>query len=89
MSPKPKRRRTTGAIRVFIELRDANYPDSAYNLTYAPPTEQIQGVYFQAALQQQFEVSFVRVKGRCHQSDEQVAMACAPVDDAVEEQLRD
>ena len=51
-----------GAIKVFIELRDANYPGSTYNLTYDPGTDQLQGIYFQAALQQQFEVFFVRVK---------------------------
>jgi hypothetical protein len=50
------------AIKVFIELRDANYPGSTYNLTYYPQSDQLQGVYYQAALQQQFEVFFVRMK---------------------------
>jgi len=50
------------AIKVFIELRDANYPGSTYNLTYDPQSDQLQGTYYQAALQQQFEVFFVRMK---------------------------
>jgi len=49
------------AIKVFIELRDANYPGSTYNLTYDPQRDQLQGIYYQAALQQQFEVVFVRM----------------------------
>ena len=50
------------AIKVFIELRDANYPGSTYNLTYDPQSDQLQGIYYQAALQQQFEVVFVRME---------------------------
>jgi hypothetical protein len=48
--------------KVFIELRDANYPGCTYALTYNPTTDQLAGVYFQAALQQQFEVIFERVR---------------------------
>jgi type IV secretory pathway VirB10-like protein len=50
------------AIKVFIELRDVNYPGSTYNLTYDPQSDQLKGIYYQAALQQQFEVFFVRMK---------------------------
>ncbi len=50
------------AIKVFIELRDVNYPGSTYNLTYDPQGDQLKGIYYQAALQQQFEVFFVRMK---------------------------
>jgi hypothetical protein len=49
-------------IKVFIELRDTNYPGSTYNLTYDSENDELKGVYFQAALQQSFEVSFNRLK---------------------------
>jgi len=49
-------------IKVFIELRDKNYPGSTYTLTYDPGSDQLRGVYFQAALQQSFDVFFVRMK---------------------------
>ena len=48
--------------KVFIELRDTNYPGSTYTLTYDPRSDQLKGVYFQAALQQSFDVVFVRLK---------------------------
>jgi hypothetical protein len=48
--------------KVFIELRDTNYPGSTYTLTYDPQTDQLKGVYFQAALKQSFDVVFVRMK---------------------------
>jgi hypothetical protein len=47
---------------IFIELRDTNYPGSTYTLTYDPQSDQLKGVYFQAALQQSFDVVFVRMK---------------------------
>jgi hypothetical protein len=50
------------AIKVFIELRDVNYPGSTYTLTYDPQSDQLHGIYYQAAFQQRFEVSFVRMK---------------------------
>lgn len=49
------------AIKVFIELRDVNYPGSTYNLTYVPDSDQLHGIYCQAALRQRFEVFFVRI----------------------------
>jgi hypothetical protein len=52
-----------GAVtKVSIELRDVNYPGSTYVLTYDAATDQLAGVYYQAALQQRFEVVFVRTK---------------------------
>ena len=48
------------AVKVFIELRDVNYPGSTYDLTYDPQSDSLQGIYYQAALQQRFEVVFVR-----------------------------
>jgi hypothetical protein len=52
-----------GAVtKVFIELRDVNYPGSTYTLVYDPAADQLKGIYYQAALQQQFEVFFERLK---------------------------
>lgn len=47
-------------IKVFMELRDVNYPGATYNLTYEPGEDQLRGVYYQPALQQSFEIFFVR-----------------------------
>jgi len=51
----------TGTVtKVFVELRDVNYPGCTYDLTYEAQSDQLTGIYYQAALQQQFEVIFVR-----------------------------
>ena len=47
---------------VFIELRDTNYPGATYTLAYDPQSDQLKGIYFQPALQQSFDVVFVRMK---------------------------
>ncbi|MEJ2670945.1 MAG: hypothetical protein P8168_01850 [Deltaproteobacteria bacterium] len=49
-------------IKVFIELRDINYPGATYNLTYDPRSDQLRGIYFQPAINQSFYVVFVRMK---------------------------
>lgn len=49
-------------LRVFVELRDVNYPGCTYKLTYHPDKDQLTGVYFQAALNESFEVAFTRMK---------------------------
>ncbi len=48
------------ATKVFIELRDVNYPGSTYELTYDQRSDQLTGTYFQAVQQQRFEVTFER-----------------------------
>ena len=48
--------------KVFLELRDVNYRGSTYTLRYDPASDQLKGVYDQAALQQRFAVVFVRMK---------------------------
>ena len=48
--------------KVFIELRDVNYPGSTYTLAYDAASDQLAGIYYQAALQQQFDVFFERLK---------------------------
>ena len=59
---KAQAARNGGATRVFVELRDANYPGSTYTLVYSPQTDRLQGVYYQAVQGQSFEVFFVRMK---------------------------
>jgi hypothetical protein len=48
--------------RLFIELRDEGYPGSTYTLKYDSTNDALAGVYFQAVLQQSFNVIFVRLK---------------------------
>lgn len=50
-----------GQLTLFIELRAPNYPGSTYTLTYVPDTDQLAGIYYQAAQQQQYEVIFDRL----------------------------
>jgi hypothetical protein len=49
-------------LNVFVELRAPNYPRSRYTLTYDLQQDQLQGVYFQAVEQHNFNVYFVRMK---------------------------
>ena len=49
-------------LNVFIELRDTGYPGSTYTLSYDPKNDQLGGLYYQAAIQQRFNVIFVRSK---------------------------
>jgi hypothetical protein len=49
-----------GKQEVFIELQDAGYPGSTYTLNYNPVQDLFTGIYFQAAMNQLFEVVFVR-----------------------------
>jgi hypothetical protein len=51
-----------GAVSVFIELRDVNYPGSTYSLTYDPANDSLKGIYFQAAIKQTFDVYFIRLQ---------------------------
>jgi hypothetical protein len=53
-----------GDLKLFIELRDVGYPGSTYNLVYNEQKEILVGVYFQAAMQQKFQVLFVRTPPR-------------------------
>lgn len=46
--------------KMHIVLSGTNYLGSTYDLTYDPEGDQLTGVYFQAKLQQRFEVTFVR-----------------------------
>jgi hypothetical protein len=50
-----------GPLKVFIELRDVNYPGSTYQLTYDPSGDRLLGTYFQATLRETYEVEFGRI----------------------------
>ncbi len=50
------------AVTVFIELRAPGYPGSTYRLIHDPKSDTLQGIYYQAAIQQSFQVVFVRAK---------------------------
>ncbi len=54
--------RESGTTKVFVELKDANYPGCTYSLTYDPQSDQLFGQYFQASMQQTFDVVFARLK---------------------------
>jgi hypothetical protein len=54
--------RAGGATKLFVELRDVNYPGSTYTLVYLPDRELLAGEYFQALQQQTYEVYFERMK---------------------------
>jgi len=47
---------------VFIELQDKGYPGSTYTLTFDPIKNTLTGYYYQATMQQEFDVQFVRLQ---------------------------
>ena len=49
-------------VKVFIELRDVNYPGSTYSLTYDPAGDRLSGTYFQAIERVTYDVYFTRLK---------------------------
>lgn len=49
-------------VKVFIELRDVNYPGSTYTLAYDRENDILKGIYFQALERQEFEVYFQRIR---------------------------
>jgi uncharacterized protein (DUF2147 family) len=57
-----KASREGDTTKVFIELRDVNYPGATYNLTYDSEKDQLRGVYYQPAVGQSFDVFFIRMK---------------------------
>jgi hypothetical protein len=54
--------RDKGTTKVVIELRDVNYPGCIYNLEHNPQSDQLSGQYYQAAIQETYEVVFTRLK---------------------------
>lgn len=54
--------RQGSAVLVFLELRAPGYPGSTYTLIHDTQSDELKGVYHQAARRQNFEVVFVRGK---------------------------
>ena len=54
--------REKGASKLVIELRDVNYPGCIYTLEHNSQTDQLFGQYYQAAVQETYEVVFIRLK---------------------------
>jgi hypothetical protein len=50
------------ALKVFIELRDVNYPGSTYTLVHDAKNDRLVGRYYQAVAGETFDVFFVRLK---------------------------
>src|SRR5262249_56303843 len=46
--------------QVFVELRAPGYPGSTYTLRYEPQRDQLEGIYFQAPLQDPFPLVSLR-----------------------------
>lgn len=53
-----------GFIKIYLELRDENYPGSNYNLTYLPDRDILAGDYYQAIEGLTFYVEFSRYSKR-------------------------
>jgi len=49
-------------IKLFVELQDTGYPGCTYHLTYDPVSDQLKGIYYQAAVQQSYEIMFNRIQ---------------------------
>ncbi len=54
--------REGGSLRVYVELRDVNYPGSTYRLVYDPAGDCLQGTYYQAVAKETYDIFFVRLK---------------------------
>jgi hypothetical protein len=50
------------AASLFVELRDTGYPGCTYTLLYDPREDSLKGIYYQAAVQESYEIVFVRMK---------------------------
>jgi hypothetical protein len=56
-------RAESGHLRLDVVLRDRGYPGSNYELTYEPASDTLFGVYHHLGLNQDFEVTFARLRG--------------------------
>jgi hypothetical protein len=65
LNPRPIRvaraeaRREGDLVGLFVEFDDVNYRGSTYSLGYNARSGQLEGIYYQAPLQQRFDVVFV------------------------------
>ena len=53
-----------GLVKLFIKLQDKGYPGSTYALYYYAKKDALAGFYYQAKMEQTFEVVFVRKPSR-------------------------
>jgi len=51
-----------GIVKVYVELRDENYPGSNYKLNYNADIDALAGEYFQAVEGSTYDVAFTRAK---------------------------
>jgi hypothetical protein len=54
--------RDSEGTRLVVELRDENYPGCIYKLTYDEKNDQLFGTYYQAAMDQTYDIAFGRLK---------------------------
>jgi hypothetical protein len=65
LNPRPIRvaraqaRREADLVGLFVEFDDVNYRGSTYSLGYNARSGQLEGIYYEAPLQQRFDVVFV------------------------------
>ena len=50
------------SLKIYLELRDVNYPGSKYTLSYIPGTDMLSGEYYQAVEGTTYKVDFARTK---------------------------
>jgi hypothetical protein len=55
---------TPDGLEVFVELRDKGYPGATYTLVYDEQRDVLQGLYYQPAVGETFQVVFIREPGR-------------------------
>ena len=53
-------RREGEELRVFVELRDVNYPGATYEIRYVPERDVLVGRYTQPLVGETFDVQFIR-----------------------------
>ena len=49
-------------VKVVIELRDVGYPGCVYHLNFDKAQDQLTGTYFQAAMNETYQIAFLRAK---------------------------
>lgn len=59
---KAKVSREGSSLRVYVELRDVNYPGSTYRLVYDPAEDCLKGTYYQAVARETYAILFVRLQ---------------------------
>lgn len=56
-----KAEKAEDGIRVYVELRDANYDGNFYRLRYDPQADRMVGQYHQLTMQQVYDIEFERL----------------------------